>query len=99
LANYILQDHLGSTSVIADTAGASIATMRFYPFGGTRSSSGTMPTDRLFTGQRLDQTGLYYYLTMSHILCWTQEKKPDNIVVCWFAGKTSTEKNYQGYKG
>jgi RHS repeat-associated protein len=26
-----------------------------------RSSTGTMPTDKKFTGQRLDQTGLYYY--------------------------------------
>jgi RHS repeat-associated protein len=27
----------------------------------TRSSSDTLPTDRLFTGQRLDGTGLYFY--------------------------------------
>jgi RHS repeat-associated protein len=27
----------------------------------TRSSTGTLPTDEKFTGQRLDQTGLYFY--------------------------------------
>jgi RHS repeat-associated protein len=33
--------------------------MKYYPFGGARS--GSVPTDKLFTGQRLDDTGLYYY--------------------------------------
>jgi RHS repeat-associated protein len=59
--NYILQDHLGGTSVIADTGGNSAGTIRYYSFGLTRSSSGTMPTDEKFTGQRLDGTGLYFY--------------------------------------
>lgn len=30
-------------------------------FGDCRNSTGTIATDRLFTGQRLDETGLYYY--------------------------------------
>ena len=30
-------------------------------FGERLESQGTMPTDRLFTGQKLDNTGLYYY--------------------------------------
>jgi RHS repeat-associated protein len=29
--------------------------------GVCRNSTGTLPTDKLFTGQRLDSTGLYYY--------------------------------------
>ncbi len=33
----------------------------YFPFGGTRYASGTLNTDKLFTGQRLDETGLYYY--------------------------------------
>src|SRR3990172_5173743 len=36
-------------------------TMSGVPFGESLQSQGTMPTDRLFTGQRLDGTGLYYY--------------------------------------
>ena len=59
--NYLLLDHLGSTSVIADITGASTGTIRYFPFGLTRTSSGTIPTDEKFTGQRLDSTGLYYY--------------------------------------
>ncbi|HEY32480.1 MAG TPA: hypothetical protein G4O10_05180 [Dehalococcoidia bacterium] len=33
--------------------------MSYYPYGSTRS--GDVPTDKKFTGQRLDGTGLYYY--------------------------------------
>jgi RHS repeat-associated protein len=33
--------------------------MAYYPFGGTRA--GSIPTDKKFTGQRLDDMGLYYY--------------------------------------
>ena len=35
-------------------------TPKYYPFGECRNSP-PYPTDRLFTGQRLDETGLYYY--------------------------------------
>ncbi|MBN2074578.1 MAG: RHS repeat-associated core domain-containing protein [Dehalococcoidales bacterium] len=35
--------------------------MKYYPFGVCRNSPENFPTDRLFTGQRLDDTGLYYY--------------------------------------
>lgn len=35
--------------------------MSYMPFGDRLESQGAMPTDRLFTGQRLDGTGLYYY--------------------------------------
>ncbi len=31
------------------------------PSGRLGSSSGTLPADEKFTGQRLDSTGLYYY--------------------------------------
>jgi RHS repeat-associated protein len=63
--SYILQDHLSSTSGTVNTAGASTSTISYLPFGATRVSTGTVPTDMLFTGQRkvaadpLD--GLYYY--------------------------------------
>jgi RHS repeat-associated protein len=30
-------------------------------FGDCRNSTGTLSTDKKFTGQRLDATGLYYY--------------------------------------
>lgn len=33
----------------------------YFPFGDCRNSTGDPGTDKLFTGQRLDDTGLYYY--------------------------------------
>ncbi len=45
---------------MSDTVGDQInSTVTYYPFGTTRS--GSIPTDRLYTGQRLDQTGIYFY--------------------------------------
>ncbi|MEA1958812.1 MAG: RHS repeat-associated core domain-containing protein [Chloroflexota bacterium] len=38
-----------------------MAAIKYLPFGATRSATGTLDTDKLFTGQRLDDTGLYYY--------------------------------------
>jgi RHS repeat-associated protein len=46
---------------MTDNAGNQIGTaVKYLPFGETRASV-TVPTDKLFTGQRLDGTGLYYY--------------------------------------
>ena len=33
--------------------------IKYFAYGLTRS--GSVPTDKLFTGQRLDDTGMYYY--------------------------------------
>lgn len=49
---YILKDHLGSASVVTDSNGAILGTQRYYPFGETRLTTGTIYTDKLFTGQR-----------------------------------------------
>ena len=57
---YVHQDHLTGTSLMTDSTGAQVgATMKYYPFGAARS--GYIPTDKKFTGQRLDESGLYYY--------------------------------------
>jgi RHS repeat-associated protein len=61
---YVLKDQLGSASVVTDaTANAVIVGEdRFYPFGGTRFTTGTMLTDKLFTGQReMAGLGIYNY--------------------------------------
>ncbi len=53
-------DNLGSTSVT--TAGSVVEGSRaYYPYGAERSASGTLRTDRTFTGQKADGTGLLYY--------------------------------------
>jgi YD repeat-containing protein len=55
---YIHQDSLGSTSVMSTSTGTLDSSIAYFPFGATRT--GSVSTDKEFTGQRLDQTGLYY---------------------------------------
>ncbi|BCA56802.1 hypothetical protein W02_39420 [Nitrospira sp. KM1] len=59
-------DHLGSSTVITDGAGAKVQSLAYYPYGGTRTntSSSTPPVDvpYKYTGKELDaSTGLYDY--------------------------------------
>ncbi|MCI0552167.1 MAG: RHS repeat-associated core domain-containing protein [Anaerolineae bacterium] len=59
---YVLKDHLGSASVVTDTTGAVVGEQRYYPFGETRLTTGTLYTDKLFTGQReMAGLGIYHY--------------------------------------
>jgi RHS repeat-associated protein len=46
-----------------DTSGTRVASARYWPFGGLRSSTGTLPTDRLFTGQIRDlvNDAIYFF--------------------------------------
>jgi RHS repeat-associated protein len=44
---------------MTDSGGTALGSMLYAPFGSTRS--GSVPTDIKFTGQILDNTGLYYY--------------------------------------
>jgi RHS repeat-associated protein len=57
--SYIHQDSLGSSTVMSDANGQALSSITYYPFGETRS--GSVSTDKKFTGQRQDGTGLYYY--------------------------------------
>jgi RHS repeat-associated protein len=60
--NYLLGDHLGSTSVTATTEGEKVGEMRYNAWGGTRMTQGDTPTDYQYTGQRNENgIGLYYY--------------------------------------
>jgi RHS repeat-associated protein len=60
--SYILGDQLGSASLTLSSGGAVTGQTRYYPFGETRVSTGSMPTDRLFTGQRaMLDLGIYHY--------------------------------------
>jgi len=58
---YLTSDHLGSTSLTTDASGNLVARQMYLPYGQVRSTTGTLPTDKGFTGQRLDATGLMYY--------------------------------------
>ncbi|OGM28687.1 hypothetical protein A3D01_00010 [Candidatus Woesebacteria bacterium RIFCSPHIGHO2_02_FULL_39_13] len=61
--NYTHQDHLGSTSLVTSNTGQVVSQQVYYPYGSTRTLSGTLPTERAYTGQisDTDLTGLYYY--------------------------------------
>lgn len=57
---WVHQDHLTGTALMTDGNGGQVGSaMKYLPFGAARS--GTVPTDKKFTGQRLDSSGLYYY--------------------------------------
>ena len=59
---YILKDHLGSASVVTDASGNAVGEQRYYPYGETRVTTGTIYTDQLFTGQReMAGLGIYHY--------------------------------------
>ena len=59
--SFILANQLGSATVTLDSTGSVQSELRYHPYGETRHSSGTTPTNRRFTGQIQDEgTGLYY---------------------------------------
>jgi RHS repeat-associated protein len=59
---FLLGDHLGSTSLTVNSIGGNPRELRYYPWGGVRYTYGTTPTDYRFTGQQeLSSIGLYNY--------------------------------------
>jgi RHS repeat-associated protein len=60
---YLHGDHLGSTSLTTDSNGNRVGELKYYPFGATRYTWDSTPTDRRFTGQRHDSSlgSLYDY--------------------------------------
>ena len=59
---YTLKDHLGSASVVTNASGIEVGTQRYYPYGETRLTTGTIFTDKLFTSQReMAGLGIYHY--------------------------------------
>jgi RHS repeat-associated protein len=59
---YVHQEHLGSSGATTSTNSALVSSMTYLPYGETRSSAGTLPTERQFTGQRLDElSGLMFF--------------------------------------
>jgi RHS repeat-associated protein len=51
---FVYGDHLGSASLTANISGTKISEVCYYPFGEMRYSSGSLPSDRAFTGQRVE---------------------------------------------
>jgi RHS repeat-associated protein len=78
--NYILTDHLGSTSLTYRASDGQTAMQKYKPWGEPRQVSGELPTDRTFQGQRDAGWGLYHFKARwfdSYLNRWTQ---PDSII-------------------
>ena len=59
---YIHGDHLGSATLVSDASGNAVGRQSYYPFGEMRYTTGTMDTDKLYTGQReMAGLGIYHY--------------------------------------
>ena len=63
ITRFIHPDHLGSTNAVTDQSGTPVQLLDYYPYGATRISSNTYPTNekRQYIGQYSDTaTGLSY---------------------------------------
>lgn len=58
---YYHSDQIGSSNVVSNSAGTEVGATLFYPYGATRSVTGTKTPVHRFTGQELDGSNLYYY--------------------------------------
>jgi RHS repeat-associated protein len=58
--HYIHPDHLGSTNVVTNASGTVEQTLDYFPYGGTRISTGQNAASRQYIGQFADQSTLDY---------------------------------------
>jgi RHS repeat-associated protein len=79
---YIHSDHLGSTSLLTDEQGNETSRIHYSPYGWFIETTGaeSLPTDRLFTGQRLENIGLYDYRARFYDPLTANFLSPDSIV-------------------
>jgi RHS repeat-associated protein len=81
---YLLGDHLGSTALTVNSAGAKYGELRYKAFGETRYTFGTTPTTFAFTGQRQESgLGLYFYNARWYDPALGQFIQADTIVPDW----------------
>ncbi|MBI4317103.1 MAG: RHS repeat-associated core domain-containing protein, partial [Chloroflexi bacterium] len=79
--NYLLADHLGSTVSVLDANGSNPPRNSiYYSFGGSRLSPSSPATDKLYTGQQSDATGLHYYGARWYDGTVARFVSPDTIV-------------------
>ena len=80
--NWLLSDHLGSTTITADASGNKVAELRYKAWGESRYAYNATPTKRQYTGQisEMASIGLYFYGARFYdpsIMRWTS---PDPII-------------------
>ena len=79
---WLLGDHLGSTTVTANSAGVRTAELRYKPWGQARTGVGTTRTSYRFTGQRSEEAGigLYWYNSRLYDPLIGRWASPDPII-------------------
>jgi RHS repeat-associated protein len=82
---YLLADHLGSTSLVTDTdseGGYVVSETRYKPWGETRLTNGTTPTEYTFQGQysNVADFGLQYFNARWYDGSLGRWASPDSIV-------------------
>jgi len=60
VVSYLYGDQLGSVSAVADASGNLVSTTLYEPWGTTRHSQGTRPTDYAYTGQ-MQEGDIHFY--------------------------------------
>jgi RHS repeat-associated protein len=50
--SYLLSDHLGSTTTVLNNVGTIVSSQTYWPYGGARTTSGALATDKQYTGQQ-----------------------------------------------
>nr|MDQ3004853.1 DNRLRE domain-containing protein [Chloroflexota bacterium] len=80
--NYLLGDHLGSTSLTTSATGTVISELRYKAWGETRYSSGTTTTKYTYTGQysNVSDFGLMFYNARWYDPALGRFAQPDPIV-------------------
>lgn len=83
--HFVLRDHLGSASVTLDASGNVVTNgeQRYTPFGEPRITGASLPTDRLFTGQREVGLGLYHYGARFYSSALGRFISADSVVPSW----------------
>jgi len=78
---WVLVDQLGSTMVLLDGNGNKVGEKWYFPWGEERYTSGSLFTDRRFTGQRWDGAlELYDYRARYYDPALGRFTQPDTIV-------------------
>ena len=78
---WLLNDHLGSTAITANSTGVKTAELRFKAWGEQRYASGSTPTTYRYTGQReQSQLSIYFYGARWYDPQLSRFLSPDTII-------------------
>jgi len=77
---YLLTDRLGGTAITVDESGNRVAELRYAAWGETRYTSGSLPTQYQYTGQKQAELGLYDYGARWYDPALGRFLSPDSII-------------------